>query len=334
VSSRHSRLPPLASLQAFESAARLASFKAAAAELSVTPTAISHHVSHLEAHLGVQLMERTPRSMRLTPAGAELFAAATAGFQEIKQTVRGLRNVQRRASLTISTTPAFLGLWLLPRLAQLRSLLPDLDLQLHASEQRGTLAAGGVDVAIRYTDKPMSSADATLLHHDELTPASSPRLQLRHKSDLRHATLLHVDGWRTPRRPPSWAKWCAQAGVQDVDVDAGLRFNDSLYAVEAAIAGHGVVLASPVLIADALASGRLLRPFPESLPGAAYYLLCRPALCADPQIGALQDWLLRSLVPAALTARASRAASRASRPPPTAPRAARPRLRRTARVPE
>ena len=93
-------------------------------------------------------------------------------------------------------------------------------------------------------------------------------------SDLRRAALLHVDGYRAPRPPPTWARWCRQVGVREIDTEAGPRFSDSLQAIQAAIAGQGVVLGSPLIVSDALSSGVLVRPYREDLAGASFCLVC------------------------------------------------------------
>jgi LysR family transcriptional regulator, glycine cleavage system transcriptional activator len=292
----HDLLLPLTALRAFEAAALKLSFKAAASELSVTPTAISHQIRHLEEYIGVRLLERTPRTCRLTSAGEILLEAVTSGFSDIRLAVGRLRRSQRGSALTLSTTPAFLSLWLVPRMQELREHCPDLDLRFHASKALTSLKEDGIDVAIRYGEVAPGSSGSFVLQKDEYTPICSPALRLHRPGDLRRATLLHVDGFRVPRPAPTWARWCKRAGVSNVDTDAGPRFSDSLQAMQAAIAGQGVVLGSPVIVSDALSSGVLVRPYQEALAGASYYFVCSSSVAARTDVQTLRAWLQRSLV--------------------------------------
>lgn len=288
-------LPPLAALRAFEVVARRLSFKAAADELSVTPTAVSHQIRHLEQQVGVRLLDRTPRSCQLTADGRVLFEAAAAGFYDIRQAVARLHRSGSKPSLTLSATPAFLSLWLVPRMRELEKQFPNLDLRLHASKAAISFEEGGIDIAIRYGEKMPPAADAVVLCRDEFTPVCSPAMGLTDLRDLRRARLLHVDGYRVPRPAPTWKRWCQQAQVENVDTDAGPRFSDSLHAVQAAVAGQGVVIASSIVVGDALSARALVRPYKNALRGAKYYFVCPAALAARDDVQALRTWFRRSL---------------------------------------
>lgn len=194
-------LPPLMALRAFEATARLSSFKGAAAELFVTPTAISHQVRQLESHLGFRVLDRTPRSVALTPAGMALYEAVTSSFAEISRVTSHLRRGPAPTILTLSATSSFLSQWLVPRLADLRRALPDLDLRLHADEAAVTLNSGRIDVAIRYGRGPFVGVEATALKADVFAPVCSPKLMISHLYDLRAATSsMLTDGGCRDRR--------------------------------------------------------------------------------------------------------------------------------------
>lgn len=285
-------LPPLNSLRAFEAVARRSSFKAAAEELFVTPTAISHQIRQLETHLGLRVLERTPRAVRLTAEGSVLYEATTSGFTEIARAVAQLRRRQDPAILTLTSTTAFLSHRMVPRLTELRRLLPDVDLRLHASDAIVDLHSGRVDAAIRYGKGPFAGVASIPLRDDVFGPVCSPALGLTRLEDLRQATLIHIDGRQVPVPSPDWPRWCAEAGLRDVDTQAGVRFPDSTLAVQAAIAGHGVAIVSLVLVADALAAGLLVAPFAPVLRGETYHFACAPDLEARPDIVALRDWFL------------------------------------------
>ncbi|WP_165191689.1 LysR substrate-binding domain-containing protein [Caulobacter soli] len=290
-------LPPLGALRAFEAAARLASFKRAAAELLVTPTAISHQVRQLEEHLGGRLLDRSPRRVALTLQGQILYEAAASSFAEIDRAVGRLRRSNAGAILTLSATPAFLSQWLVPRLTELQTRFPKLELRLQASDQIVELRPGGVDLAIRYGKGPFPGAATTALCQDAFAPVCSPSLRLRTVEDLTRARLIHIDGRVAPRPSPDWRRWCDQVGVLDLDTETGLRFTDSLYAVQATVAGQGVAIVSLVIAADALANGLLVAPFSQTLSGETYSFACAPALSERPDVVALRDWFVEAMTP-------------------------------------
>lgn len=289
---RRARLPPLSALRAFEAVARRSSFKAAAEELFVTPTAISHQIRQLESHLGLRVLDRTPRAVKLTAAGTVLFQATAAGFAEIERAVASLRVDDGPSTITLSSFTAFLGHWLVPRLDALHRAVPIPNLRLHASDTLEDLRPGGIEVAIRYGRGPYPGTASTRLCDDVLVPVCSPRLGLTRLEDLPGATLIHVDGRNRPTPDPGWVHWCAKAGLTGVDVNAGLRFPDSMLAVQAAIAAQGVVIVSRVLVADAMAAGLLEAPFARTLAGDAYFFCCAEELEMRADIAALRKWFL------------------------------------------
>ena len=130
------RLPPLSALRAFEAAARHGSFKRAASELAVTPTAVSHQIRALEEHVGIVLFERRTRQVVLTDAGARLYPVLRDGFDAFAQGIERLTRRRRRTQVTISATIAFTARWLVPRLAAFRALHPDIDLQFQGVRRR------------------------------------------------------------------------------------------------------------------------------------------------------------------------------------------------------
>lgn len=285
----------MSALRAFEATARRASFKAAAEELSVTPTAISHQIKQLEAHMGLRVLDRSPRAVTLTPQGKTLYEATAFGFGEIERAVTRLLADTTPKTVTLSSTTSFLSHWLVPRMDTLRRAVPMIDLRLHSSNSVEDLRPGGIEIAIRYGRGPFPDVVSTCLCPDVMAPVCSPRLGLSQLDDLRHARLIHVDGRNRPTPDPDWSRWCAQAGFEDIDTDAGPRFPDSMLAVQAAIAGQGVVIASRVLVADGLAAGLLEAPFSEELAGDAYHFACAIGLETRADIVALREWFQRSL---------------------------------------
>lgn len=284
------RLPPLSALRAFEAAARHLSFKAAAEELAVTPTAISHQLRLLEDHLGQRLFDRQIRKVTLTPAGDALYPVLRDGFDSFAVAIARLRAGPQRRRLTLSATPAFVAKWLLPRLGDWQARHPGIDLHLHASEAPVDLAGSSADAAIRYGRGNWPELQSEQLLPSLFAPVASPRLKLRKPADLQTQTLLHFD-WRQRRRDtPTWKRWSEQAGIA-LDISGGLRFSDESHAIQAAIAGQGVALLGLPLVAAELASGALVQPFGPVLHGDSYHLVTTRERAQQPQIVALRNWL-------------------------------------------
>jgi LysR family glycine cleavage system transcriptional activator len=296
--SRH--LPPLNSLRAFEAAARHLSLKKAAEELHVTPAAISHQVRALEEYIGVPLFRRLARALRLTEAGQAGLPLLREGFDKLAEAVGAMRAGERVDILTVSVAPSFGAKWLIPRLDRFRAAHPEFDVRIDASYTLVNFAADGVDVALRFGRGVYRNMRSDCLMAEVSLPVCSPRLlergpPLLRPEDLRLHTLLHVQ-WRIEDdAAPSWRMWLRAAGVEGVDAERGPRFSIEGMALEAAIAGQGVALASAALVEVDLKAGRLVRPFPPSASQAtafSYYLVYPEAKADDPKVMAFRDWVL------------------------------------------
>ncbi len=295
------RLPPLNALRAFEAAARNLSFKEAAAELNVTPAAISHQVKALEEHLGVALFRRLNRRLLLTDAGQAALPDLRVGFDKLAAAAERLGAHRARGLLTVSVEPSFAAKWLVRRVDRFAAAHPEIDLRIDATAELVWLGQDGVDMGIRYGAGHYAGLRADRLIGEEVFPVCSPRLldgprPLRTPADLARHTLLHeawesIDpGW------PTWRMWLAAAGVEGVDADRGPRYSLSSMAIQAALEGHGVALAGSVVVADDLAAGRLVRPFALGFrPDLAYYLVSPEATAESPKVAAFRDWLLTEI---------------------------------------
>lgn len=288
------KLPPLAALRAFEAAARHSSFKRAASELAVTPTAISHQIRLLEATLGLQLFVRGTRRIDLTPAGARLFPALRDGFDGFEQAIRELGK-PRREVLTLSATPLFTARWLVPRVDGFRAANPGVDLRLHATSEVVDLLGGEADAAIRYGRGPFPGLFSEPLIAQHFVPMCSPTLGLTEPEQMRDAPLLHNEWRHQGPDTPTWARWGRVAGIDGVDWTRGVTFTDEAHVIQAAIAGQGVALLSPLLLSPELEQGSLVHPFGPALPGVHFHFV-RPD---DPRhatrSAALETWLRAAL---------------------------------------
>jgi LysR family glycine cleavage system transcriptional activator len=271
------------------------SFKDAAAELSVTPTAISHHIRQLEGRLGVRLFERRSRTIALTPQGKDLYPVLRDGFDGFAQAVANLKSRRLREVITVSATVAFTAHWLLPRVAAFRRMNPHMDLRLHASDDPVDLRTGAADAAIRYGDGRYANLQSEELLRDSFAPVCSPRLMLRRPEDLAQHTLIRFE-WRRPKRSdPSWERWFAQPGLSGITAGSELILTEESQAIQAAIAGQGVALVSLLLTAGDIAAGTLVQPFGPALAAYRYSLVYPPGAAQAERIAALRSWIFAEL---------------------------------------
>lgn len=263
---------PLSALRAFEAAARLGSFKAAAEELAVTPTAVSHQIRTLEAQAGLALFDRLVRKVSLTDAGAQLYPVLRDGFDAFEATLTKLTQQRTRAQVSISATNAFTVKWLVPRMADFRHQHPDIDLQLHASDDPVDMRSTAVDIAIRYGRGPYPGLAVEPLFTDRFAPVANPRLGVVSPEDLARVALIRFD-WKRPQpENPTWERWFTVAQRHQPPQAGQLRFSDEGHAIQAAVAGHGIALVSLALIAGELEAGHLMQPFGPVIDGHTYHL--------------------------------------------------------------
>jgi LysR family transcriptional regulator, glycine cleavage system transcriptional activator len=284
------RLPSLSALRSFEAAARLQSFKLAAEELSVSSTSISHQVRALEDALALRLFLRKTRAVELTPEGRILLEATGSGFDAIAAGVERLRCGQRR-TVTLSTTPAFAARWLVPRLAAFNAAHPDIALNVQASNKPADLAGGAADLAVRGGAGHFAGLHAARLMRAGFAPVASPRLRLRKAGDVARHPLIHFDWQRGFKGALTWDKWASAAGVA-LDTAGGTRFSEETHAVQAAIAGQGVVLTALPLVRDEINMGLLEAPVGPVLGGFDFYVVRPDGSDPREEVRIVEDWLL------------------------------------------
>jgi LysR family glycine cleavage system transcriptional activator len=285
------KLPPLTALRAFEAAARHLSFRKAAEELAVTPTAISHQVRLLEETLGLALFQRHTRRVSLTAAGNALFPALRDGFDAFAGAITGLYPQSERRAVTLSATTLFTARRLIPRVGAFRERFPEFELRLHAAETVVDLHGGVADAAVRYGRGPFPGL---ISHHlcDELFGViCSPLLRVAAPEDLKGVTLLHAEWYKQSDQTPNWRRWMQEARADWLDIERGPHFTDESHAIQAAIAGQGVVVASLILLRDELAGGVLVQPFGPLIAGDGYHFVATPENMACADVLALKEWL-------------------------------------------
>lgn len=304
-------LPPLKSLRAFESAGRHLSFRKAAAELHVTPAAISHQIRQLEDHLGVQLFRRLTRAVELTEVGRTLLPKLREAFEGVAEAVNGVRRYQETGTLNVCVPPLFGAKWLTPRIPAFIQAFPDIELCVSTSarllDQRhpagpsirpSNCEGDAPDVSIRFGTGRYPGHRVDKLFEVSFTPLCSPQLltaahPLREPSDLCHHLLLHDDLRRISDGWPSWQQWLRAAGVDDIDASRGPHFSQPQLCLDAAIDGAGVLLGAREVLTHDIAAGRLAAPFALAVKTkAAYYVVSRAEDASHPKIAAFRGWLV------------------------------------------
>lgn len=306
------RLPPLNALKAFEATARHQSVKRAAAELNVTPAAVSHQIRTLEDYLDIQLFHRYNRALELTDAARACLPKLREGFDCLVKAVEVLRAQKGTGALTVSAPPSFAARWLMLRLHRFIEAHPEVDVRVSA-RVRQVSRGGKAGIAESATiDAWLSDSDIAILYGRgdypgfkvnkllplTVTPVCSPRVitgstPLARPEDLRHHLLLHDDTGDLYDGESFWDVWLKAAGVNDIDTRRGPHFSHAVLAFEAAIEGMGVVATLSVLAASDLHAGRLVAPFALRAPlVSAYYLVCSEVAATRPAVAAFRAWLL------------------------------------------
>jgi len=304
------RLPPLNPLRAFECAARLQSFTLAAREMNVSQGAISRHVALLEQHFGIRLFERRHREVALTREAFDYAAELRAAFDLIEAASLRFRGGGARRSLRLVLFPTLAIRWLIPRLGSFHDRHPEIDVQITTSTSglRFDRDEEG-DMTVRFAEPSLRNVRYDPLIPVKLTPVCSPSilqgpLPLRTPADLLRHELLH-----SLNRLGDWPLWLDRAGVTTDTAERGLKFGNSALAYQAAANGVGIAMAQVEFVADDLASGRLVAPFPLRVAtNEVYCLASRVSEASLPNIRRFREWLLGELQSSAADAPIERGA--------------------------
>ena len=246
---------PLSILRAFEAAGRTGSFRTAAAELGLTPSAVSHAVRKLERTLGATLFERGGRTAQLSPEGEALMRHVGRAFDELR---RGIEIVSTRGPqlLRLHSAPSFAAQWLSPRLAAFLGANPGIEVRLAAGTDYTRFLNDEFDADIIYGAPRLPRLEVLPLGEETVTPLCAPALaaSIKSASDLLGQVLIESES-----KQIRWSDWFAQNGLL-APRPYGVRFDRSFLAIDAAVNGLGIALESTRLAERELASGRLARP--------------------------------------------------------------------------
>ncbi|GGC77171.1 LysR substrate-binding domain-containing protein [Chelatococcus reniformis] len=288
------RLPPLPALRFFEAAGRHKSFKLAAAELNVTPSAVSHGIVGLEQALGVTLFARNGRTLSLTAAGADYLPYVAEALSLIAIGTQRLPAGRGARALAVSCAPTLAARWLLPRLQRFQSRWPQVGVTVDTSHRQVGFPVDGFDFAIRLSRAPAVGARWTRLFGQRLIPVCSPAYRARLGDgaghvDLGRASLIHV-----MTASEDWQAWFDVHELGEVEIAGGLRFDEFHLAFEAAAAGLGVALGRRPLVDRELASGALVEVAAQPISGdTAYWLVSADGADQRSDLRAFKAWLLK-----------------------------------------
>ncbi|MET0545579.1 MAG: LysR substrate-binding domain-containing protein [Caulobacterales bacterium] len=290
--------PPLQSLRAFEASARHKSFARAAKELSITPSAVTHHIRIVEKWVGSALFRRVGRRIELTPRAGAALLSLREGFSRIQAGARILKEPERRGlSVAVSIAPSFASKWLLPRLNRFRDAHPDVEVYVSADNACVDFGKSDVDLAIRYGAGNYHGLVAERLKGESVFPVASPDLIKRfgpfeHPKDVLNAPLLHDASPDNDPSCPDWFMWLRARGVESPEAQSGSRYNQSSLVLEAALAGKGIALAKRVIAAEDLLAGRVRPLFSEGTPlSSAYWLVWPEGRVLEPAAALFAAWL-------------------------------------------
>ena len=291
------RLPPLNSIRAFEVASRHLSFQAAAKELSVTPSALSHQIKQLEDHLQVKLFHRRNRAVELTSAGCLIADKVSEGFERLGDAFAMLTPDPDDRTLVVSTGPAFSAKWLAPRIHYFLEENPEIDFRLSANLGLVDFIADGVDVGIRFGGGVYEGLFVEKLFEEVSLPLISPRLlsSLDVEADqglFEKVSLLHDDSAAFLPGTRQWKDWFAAAGFDPRPAERGSRFSHADHGIEAAVDGAGIILARLGLAWRDFAAGRLAAPFDIAVPVlGGFYFVCPEKHLQSDKVLAFLGWM-------------------------------------------
>jgi LysR family glycine cleavage system transcriptional activator len=282
---------PLNSLRAFEAAARHLSVSRAADELCVTPTAISHQIRALESFVGTSLFDRKGGKLVLTATTAQALRDLSEGFDLLETALLALSGRGERRKFVVAASPSIASLWLMPKLDRFLQLAPDIDLSLCTAIHENDFRDGAYDVAIAsFGEIPGRRVD--YLMDERIYPVAAPKLLApRLTADRALATLPLIHDDKVADQFPTWRRYFEAHHLAERDCSAGLRFNQSSLALEAAIHGHGLLLGRSRLIAGAIADGRLTLVSPHAFPASFRYYALRPRGAEAPIVARFLDWV-------------------------------------------
>ncbi|MEO9655170.1 LysR substrate-binding domain-containing protein [Marinomonas sp.] len=285
------RYPSTTALRAFEAIARLGSVSAAAQELSLTRSAVSHQLNLLEDLLGFQLTQKDGRGLTLTYQGKHYADEAKKALTILLEASRANDGEEVTGELMVSCAPGLANYWLCHKLSAFTQKYPKVSLHIVSPSFPGDISNDDVDLFITYGNGNWPEKYVKQLMTIRLFPVCSPHFfhqqgGFGHPSNLVKMPLLHLMG------QTDWRVWLAANGVSNIQLEGGVVFSDANFVQSAAIAGQGIAIGDNMVSGDALAKGLLIRPFEKSIESPrAYYLVTSPEKIERKEVFSFVEWL-------------------------------------------
>ena len=289
-------LPPLRALTAFEAAARLGSFRAAATELGITRSAVSHQVKLLEDRMGLTLFRRDARRAELTTVGQSYYPTIKDAFDMIEAHTKAVKPSTLDNELTIQVYVTVALKWLIPRLHDFERRFPDMKVRLSTSYLDWDFDERNVDVGVVLARNKYPDHYYAPLFQSMLVPVCSPKLMqgenaLKTPDDLRKHKLIDVY-----TAEEDWQIWLDGANVQTTKTQNRLSVDSYILAQEAAIEGRGVAMTIGPFASEEIKLGRLVQPFPLRVPHKhQWYFACNAEHRKKNKIKRFEDWLMKQV---------------------------------------
>ncbi len=278
------------------------SFKRAADELGVTPTAISHQIRLLEDLCRQPLFRRRPRPLALTSSGERLFPVLRHSFDACVAAIASISTKTERRALRVTSPNAFASRWLIPRLPQWRAEHPEISLEIIGTDKVLDLRLEEADLAIRYARKMPIDLVAHEIFRDTFFPVCSHDLlarevrQITRAADVLRYPMIHFDWMNRDPEAPTWTRWLAMArsvapDFPEFDRRWDLSFREELHAIDAVVAGEGIAICSDVVLSRELKNGTLVKAHDLSLPGYGFYLVYMPHHTQEATLKTFLAWI-------------------------------------------
>ena len=285
-------LPPFPALRAFEAAARLGSFKRAAEELCVTPSAISHQVRVLETFLNRPMFARGTRGVELTADGRHYLAQIGPVLDALDASTRQIAGRNCAGPLRVWMTEGFTRRWLMPRLSRFMASYPEIDIHMERWMPPTVFSGGTPDIVVQWGDAPVPGVEVTPFMSSTRVPLCSPDYLAAHPDLRRPEALLRTTLLRD-EVDDGWQEWFGLIGRAAECPSTGPVFAHCELSMSAAENGLGVVLGYRHMISETLARGTLVAPCDiESPTRTIYSIACESLRAHEPKIVAFRDWVL------------------------------------------
>lgn len=280
----------------FDAAARLGSFTRAAEELNMQQPSVSAAIKQLEEALGIKLFVRGHRKVELTVAGNRLFSDISRSLNDIYASVQAVRQMGKDEHITLNSSSAFSYYWMMPRLADLHEMHPDIDLRLQISDREPDLDKENISLGIRLGDGNWPGFHAARIADEVIFPVASPKVMssvtnLRSIPNLMQQRLIHLE--EPIRDRPTWSQWFAHHGIAGRDITSGLRLNDYALVLQAAISGEGFAFGWEHVVRNLVDTGLLVgREDWAWRTGRGIFLVWSRTIPLISQANLVRDWII------------------------------------------